>query len=118
MQRSMSEETNRERYKAIRAGHRGVLTRLIREIDEVMGVETLGDEHHHKLDVMYRHDQLESKAKILSELDNDVMKCCELGDIEREVQESDAIATKIIEYKTKSNLLNDQWMLASHQSPH
>ena len=94
----MSEETNRERYKAIRAGHRGVLMRLTREIDEVMGVETLGDKHHHKLDVMYR--QLESKAKILSELDNDVMKCCELGDIEREVQEYDAIATKIIEYKT------------------
>ena len=29
------------------------------------------------------------------------MKCCELGDIEREVQESDAIATKIIKYKAR-----------------
>ena len=59
----------------------------------------LNNEHYHKLDVMYR--QLESKAKVLGELDNDIMKCCELGDIEREVQESDAITTKIIEYKTR-----------------
>ena len=48
---------------------------------------------------MYR--QLESKAKVLADLDNDIMKCCELGDIKREVQESDAIATKIIEYKAR-----------------
>ena len=95
----MAEEANRERYKAIRAGHRGALTRLTKEIDEVMAMEMLNNEHHHKLDVMYR--QLESKAKLLGELDNDIMKCCDLGDIEREVQESNAITTKIIEYKAR-----------------
>ena len=95
----MADEANRERYKAIRAGHRGALTRLTKEIDEVMAVEVLSSEHYHKLDVMYR--QLESKAKVLAELDNDLLKCCELGDIDREVQESDAITTKIIEYKAR-----------------
>ena len=59
----------------------------------------MSDEHYYKLDVMYR--QLESKAKVLADLDNDIMKCCELGDIERKVQESDAIAIKIIEYKAR-----------------
>ena len=49
----MGEEANRERYKAIRAGHRGALTRLTKEIDDVMTVETMSDEHYHKLDVMY-----------------------------------------------------------------
>ena len=95
----MGEEANRERYKAIRAGHRGTLTRLTKEIDDIMAMEKLSDEHYHKLEVMYR--QLELKAKVLADLDNEIMKCCELGDIEREVQESDAIATKIIKYKAR-----------------
>ena len=92
----MGEETNHEHYKAIWAGHRGALMRLTKEIDDVMAVEALRDEHYHKLDVMYW--QLESKAKVLADLDNDVMKCYELGDIKREVQESNAIAIKIIKY--------------------
>ena len=85
--------------RQFRAGHRGALTRLTKEIDDVMAVETMSNEHYHKLDVMYR--QLESKVKVLADLDNDIMKCCELGDIERQVQESDAIATKIIKYKAR-----------------
>ena len=80
----MGEEANRECYKAIRAGHRGALTRLNKEIDDVMAVETMSDKNYHKLDVMYQ--QLELKAKVLADLDNDIMKCCDLGDIEREVQ--------------------------------
>ena len=95
----MAEEANRACYKVIRAGHRGALTRLMKEIDKVMAVEMLNYEHHDKLDVMYQ--QLESKAKVLGKLDNDIMKFCELGDIEREDQESDAITTKIIEYKAR-----------------
>ena len=65
-----------------------------------MAMETMSDEHYHKLDVMcYR--QLELKAKVLADLYNDIMRCCELGDIERQVQDSDAIATKIIEYNAR-----------------
>ena len=64
-----------------------------------MAVETMSDEHYHKLDMIYR--QLESRAKVLADLDNNIKKCCELGDIEMEVQVSDAIATKIIEYKAR-----------------
>ena len=97
----MGEEANRECYKAIRAGHRGALTRLTKEIDDVMTVETMSDEHYHKLDVMYR--QLESKAKVLADLDNDIMKFCELGDIERQVQESDAIEARIESVKRPVN---------------
>ena len=58
----MGEEANHERYKAIRAGHRGALTRLTKEIDDVMAVETISDENYHKLDVMYQ--RLELKAKV------------------------------------------------------
>ncbi|XP_065886111.1 uncharacterized protein [Dysidea avara] len=95
----MTEEANHNRYKAYRAGHRGALTRLTKEIDEVLASKTLNEEHRHKLNIV--HQQLEVKAKVLTELDNDVMKCCELGEIEREVQEADVIAAKIIEYKAK-----------------
>lgn len=70
-----------------------------KEIDKVMVMENLNNEHHHKLDVMYR--QLESKNKVLGELNNDIMKCWNLRDIKREVQESNAITTNIIEYKAR-----------------
>ena len=82
----MAEEVNCECYKAIWAGHQGALTRFTKEIDEVMAVEMLNNKHHHKLDEMYW--QLESNARVLGELDNDIMQCCDLGDIERDVQES------------------------------
>ena len=95
----MTKEANHDCYKAIRAGHRGALTRLTKEIDKVLASETLNEDHRHKLNIVHR--QLEAKAKVLTELDNDVMKCCELGEIEREVQEADVIAAKIIEYKAK-----------------
>ena len=93
----MSEECNR--YKAIRAGHRGALTRLAKEIDEVMTVGMMSEEHYHKLNIL-RH-QLEAKDKTLTELDRDIMKCCELSEIEKEVQDADVIAAKVIECKTK-----------------
>ena len=92
----MGEEANREHYKAIRAEHRGALMKITKEIDDVMAVEALSDKHYHKLNVMYW--QLESKAKVLADLDNEVMKCYELGDIKKEVQESDAITIKITKY--------------------
>ena len=69
----MIEEANYDRYKAIRAGHRGTLMRLTKEIDDVLIVEMLNDEHHQKLKVIHR--QLEAKAKVLTELDSDIMKC-------------------------------------------
>ena len=67
----MAEEANHEHYKVIQSRHRGALMRLTKEIDKVMAVEMLNNEHHHKLDVMYQH--LESKAKVLGELDNVVI---------------------------------------------
>ena len=67
----MAEEVNCECYKAIWAGHQGALTRLTKEIDEVMAVEMLNNEHHHKLDMIYR--QLESNARVLGEFDNGVV---------------------------------------------
>ena len=51
-----------DRYKAIRARYRGALTRLTKEIDEVMFVEMLNEEHYHKLNIM--HHQLEAKELI------------------------------------------------------
>lgn len=47
------------------------MTRLTKEIDEVMAVEMLNNEHHHKLDMIYR--QLESNARVLGEFDNGVV---------------------------------------------
>ena len=76
--------------------------RLTKEIDNVMEVKTLSNVHYH---MMYR--QLESKNNVLADLDNYIMKCCEVEDIDTQVQDSDAIATKVLEYKARIELLND-----------
>ena len=72
--------------------------RLTKEINEVISVEMLNEEHYHKLSIMLC--QLEAKDKMLTDLDRDIMKCCDLSEIEKEAQEADVIAAKIIEYKT------------------
>jgi len=93
----MSEEY--DRYKAIRARHRGALMRFAKEIDKVMTVEIMNEEYYHKLNILHR--QLEAKDKILTELNRDIMKCFNLSEIKKEVQEVDVIAAKVIEGKTK-----------------
>ena len=62
--------------------------------NKVLVVEMLSNEHHHKLNVMYR--QLGSKAKVLAELDNDIVNSEILKGRSKNLMK---ITTKIIKYK-------------------
>ena len=88
-----------DRCRAIRRGHRGVVTKLTREIDEILQQETLNDEHYTRLNVI--DHQLETKLSILANLDKEVLAYCDAGEIETEIHESETITAKIIKYKTK-----------------
>jgi len=97
----MDEETKArlDRCRAIRGGHRGVVTKLTKEIDEILSQEMLNEEHYIRLNVIDR--QLEAKSSVLADLDKEVLGCCDAGEIEGEIDESETVTAKIMGYKAK-----------------
>ena len=88
-----------DRCRAIRGGHQGVLTKLTKEIDKILSQEMLTEEHYIRLSVIDR--QLEAKSSVLADLDKEVLSCCDAGEIEGEIDESETVTAKIIGYKAK-----------------
>ena len=111
----MAEKEKIERLKSIRAGHRGVVTRHINEAKTIL--ENRSELGHVEEELTVAQvDRLNlisllllEKQKTLSKIDQEVLELCELTEIEREIQESENIITKILEteqqiqkYKKKS----------------
>ena len=89
-----------DRLKIVRRANRGVVTKLVREVDEIIGAApTLSEEGKARLKVI--HKQLENKTTVLSEFDREVTSLCEVDEIEREVEEAEVMTAKIIAYKRK-----------------
>ena len=91
------EESTRalERSRAIRRGNRGVVTKLIREAEEIISAtELLDSSRRNRLHVI--NEQLEGKLSLLKGMDRDILERCELEAIDHELEESEAIAAKII----------------------
>ena len=82
--------------KEVCRAHRGVTTKLTREIDKTIALESLNEDNHTRLRVLYR--QLETKSAILAELDKEIFSCCKLTDIEGGIDEAELIVAKIIKY--------------------
>ena len=72
-------------------------TKLIKEVDELVGGDPTTVEALAHLKVIYK--QLDSKLCFLSKVDEEISSLCELEEIEREVEESEATVAKIIERK-------------------
>ena len=88
-----------DRLKLIRQGHRGVLTKLIRE------VETLLESHEPEVDrLKIICEQLDGKLKVFTSLDGEILELCPEDDIEWEIEESEATTAKFIGVKRKINL--------------
>ena len=87
-----------ERLRAIRGGHRGVVTCLTKQIDELLAVELVG-ECISKLNVLLQ--QLNNKFDKLQDIDHDIITVCKLKEIEREMEESEIMTAKVLDYKRK-----------------
>jgi len=96
-----SEEVARslERSRAIRGGHRGVVTKLVHEAEGILMNGSLTPDHRSKLTVINR--QLDGKLRLLSDMDEKILNLCEVDAIESEVNESEAIVAKVIDCKLK-----------------
>ena len=97
----MEEEQRKrlDRLKAVRGGHRGVLTKLAKEVDDLLADETLSNEAAARLNVV--REQLEGKMKVLTNLNGEIVSLCQVDDITREIDESEGIIAKLIECKRK-----------------
>ena len=81
----MSEEESGAKYdrlKAIRGGHRGVTTRLIKEADKLLATAPPSGESKSRQNVI--HKQLELKHEVLSGLDTQIVSVCDIANIEEE----------------------------------
>ena len=104
--RAMAEEEQRrklDRLKAVRRGHRGVLTKLTREVDEIVSEAEEGvcadPTKVSRLNVIY--EQFDAKMKVFSNLDGEIVLLCPVEEIEGEIEDSESIIAKIIEAKRK-----------------
>ena len=104
----------------MRGGHRGVVTKLIREADEILNsTGTLGEVNRGRISVIKQ--QLAEKLDILNEMDKDILSRCELTAIEAEIEESETVFAKIINCKRRIDELTTTAMVSSapplHVSP-
>ena len=63
-----------ERLKAIRAGHRGVVTKAIKECDEILGTTPISEENVSRLEIL--DQQLRSKLSTLKDLGQEFLAIC------------------------------------------
>ena len=96
----MSTDENIQRLRAVRRGHRGVITKATNEISEILGRNTpLTNELSSRLRALRR--QLEAKLTTLNELDERVLALVKIEDIDKEIEESEVFVYKINEYQEK-----------------
>jgi len=96
----MAETKNLERLKATRGGHRGVATRLTREVDELVNDSTTIDKSRCET----IQELLETKLKVLNALDEEILPLIEIEEIEREIEETSEVTSRIITAKKKLGL--------------
>ena len=85
-----------DRLKAVRAGHRGVVTKLTREVGKALSEAEAGDKVG-RLNVIY--EQLQTKLNVLQKIDNEVLTLCNVEAIECEIEDSEDVSARIFDYK-------------------
>ena len=83
-----------ERSCPVRQGHRGVVTKLVRETEEILHNESLDAEQRSRLNVI--RQQLEGKLKLLNDMDKDILQHYEVDAIETEIEELENVIARII----------------------
>ena len=91
----MSKETI-DRLRAKRGGYRGVCTKLAREALELLDSSEVDIERCGVI-----AEQLESKMKILDEINDEIIGICDVTEIEHEIEEAAAITDRILNTRRK-----------------
>ena len=91
-----------ERLKAIRGAHRGAVTKLTRQAEEIFENEFISSDHYERLFVI--HQQLSTKLETLNDYDQRILTVCDVINIENEIEESQQTVEKVMECKRKIDI--------------
>ncbi len=92
----MSEAENIQRLRAIQGAHRGVATKLLEEVDDILTNTSLTTEFGElKTKLNTLKQQIECKLTKLNEVDEKILGLCDMKDIGAEVAESEDIIAKV-----------------------
>ena len=83
-----------ERIRAVRAGNRGVITKLTREAEKLWSEEELNNDRLRTIATI-----LDKKIKTIKDLDEQVLTLCAIEDIEREIEEADDVDSRVLDTK-------------------
>ena len=81
------------RLRAIRGGHRAVLTKYLNKSEELLATAEISEESLMRLEVL--RQQIDGKQKTLNELDAKILNEIKIEDVEKEIGESEAIDIKV-----------------------
>ena len=80
------------RIRAVRGGNRGVITKLINEVEGLLREEVL---ERGRLNTIT--NLLEEKLKLVKDLDQKIIEICEVVDIEDEIAEAEELISKVLD---------------------
>lgn len=92
--------TDLARKRAIRAGHRGVITKLTKKADSVLNNDDELEAESSETRLQTINTILSDKLKIVKEFDEQVFSLCEVEDISREIEEADDIISRVLDIQT------------------
>ena len=96
-----------DRLKTIRGGNHAVVTRLIKESDDILDQGGIDNSSNDRLQVIL--SSLENKMKILDIMDGNILDKVPLEQINMEIDASTEISTKIIATKNKITRILEQF---------
>ena len=92
-----------ERLRAIRGAHRGVVTKNVNKVKDILPEEYTyaTSEQIQQLEII--NGLLQAKLKALEDIDQEILSLCELEAIEHEIEESERVVEKVIKCQKEIN---------------
>ena len=89
--------TDLARKRAIRAGHRGVITKLTKRADSILNSDEELEAEISETRLQTINTMLSDKLNFVKKLDEQVLSLCEAEDISREIEEADHIISRVLD---------------------
>ena len=86
------------RLKAVRAGNRGVITKLSKEAEYILKLDDVDEGRLQTISGL-----LDEKLRVIKDLDSQVVDLCELDDIEAEIEEADDVVSRTLDIQRHIN---------------
>ena len=86
-----------ERIKATRRGNRAVITKYINEAKEILAKENIDEHARERLKTL--HELLAEKLQLVKKFDEEILKLCDVKEIENEIDQSEELNSRVLDIK-------------------